>query len=78
MSEAGREPSRGEPCPFDLVEEIASAYLSEAAGDWSVALKAVIADAVADFLELERRTRYAERPVSRGFLRASANPPKSV
>ena len=72
MSEAGREPSRVEVRPFNMVEEIASAYLTQADGDPSVALLNAIGDAVADFLELERRTRCAERLVSRGYVRVRA------
>ena len=55
--------------PFSFVEEIASTYLREADQNASFALRKAIADALADFLELERRTRCAERLVSRGFVR---------
>ena len=55
--------------PFSFVEEIASTYLREADENPSLALRKAIADAVADFLEMERRTRCAERLVSRGFVR---------
>ena len=75
MNEAGREPSRVEARPFNLVEEIASAYLELAEGNPSVALRTAIGDAVADFLELERRTRCAERLVSRGFVRVRQSEP---
>ena len=51
------------------MEEIASTYLREADQNASLALRKAIADAVADFLEMERRTRCAERLVSRGFVR---------
>src|SRR4051794_11344960 len=66
---AGLEPSRDEACPLNLVEEIASAYLIQADGDLSAALRIATSGAVADFLELERRTRCAERLVSWGFVR---------
>ena len=58
--------------PFRFVEEIASTYLREADENPSLALWKAIADAVADFLEMERRTRCAERLVSRGFGRGMA------
>jgi len=67
MSEAGREPSRGEAQP--QVEEIASRYLLQANGDPAVALRAVSRDALADLGEMERRTRQAERLISWGFVR---------
>ena len=67
MIETGRESSCAKAQPFDMVEEIASAYLIQADGNPSVALRRAIGDAVADFLELERRTRCTERIVSRGF-----------
>ena len=67
MSEAGREPSRGEAQPH--VEEIAARYLLQANGDPAVALRAVIRDALADLGEMERRTRHAERLISWGFVR---------
>ena len=57
--------------PFSFVEEIASTYLREADENPSLALRKAITDAVADFLEMERRTRCAERLVSRGFVRRS-------
>lgn len=51
------------------VEAIAEAYVREADGDPERALRAAIADALADLTEWERRTRRAERLVSRGFAR---------
>ncbi len=51
------------------VEAIAEAYVREARGDPERALRAAIADALADLTEWERRTRRAERLVSRGFAR---------
>ena len=70
MSEAGREPSRAEARPVTRAEAIASACLTEAEGDPSLALRRAISDALADLLEMERRTRRAERLISRGFVRA--------
>ena len=57
--------------PFKLVEETALASLREADENPCIALRKAIRDAVADFLELERRTRCAERLVSRRFVRAA-------
>ena len=66
MVETGRERLCAGAHPFEVVEEIASAYLIQADGNPSLALRRAISDAVADFLELERRTQCAERLVSRG------------
>ncbi len=55
--------------PTSPVETIAEAYVREADGDSERALRAAIADALADLTEWERRTRRAERLVSRGFAR---------
>ncbi len=60
------------------VEAIAAAYVHEAGGDPKEALRAAIADALADLTEWERRTRRAERLVSRGYARGrieSGDPP---
>lgn len=65
MSEAGREPSRADARPFNRVEEIASAYLIQADGNPSLALRRAIRDALADLTELERL-------VSRGYVRTRA------
>jgi hypothetical protein len=70
MSKAGREASRTEACPVHMVEEIASAYLIQAEGDTSLALRQAIGDTLADLFEMERRTRRAERLISRGLARA--------
>jgi len=70
MSEAGREPSRAEAHPVTRAETIAFAYLTEAEGDPSLALRRAVRDALADLLEMERRARRAERLISRGFVRA--------
>jgi len=69
MSEAGHEPSRGNARPLNLLEAITAAYLAQADGDTAAALRAAIQDAVADFLELERRTLCVARLVSRGYVR---------
>jgi hypothetical protein len=65
MSEAGREPSRAEARPFTMIEEIASAYLSEADEDPSVALRRATDDALANLSDMERL-------VSRGYVSARA------
>ena len=62
MSEAGREPSRADARPFSRVEEIASAYLIQADGNPSLALRRAIRDALADLSDMERL-------VSRGYVR---------
>ena len=72
MSEAERQLPSATNEPVSFVDEIASAYLREADENPSIALQKVIRDAVADFLEMERRTRCAERLVSRGFVRGMA------
>jgi hypothetical protein len=69
MSEAECQLPSATNEPVGFVDEIASAYLREADENPSLALRKAIADAVADFLEMERRTRCAERLVSRGFVR---------
>lgn len=51
------------------VEAIATAYLEQAGGDRDEALRQAIADALADLCEAERRTRQAERLISRGYAR---------
>ena len=70
MSEVGREPSRADVRSGTRAEAIASAYLTEAQGDPSLALRRAVCDALADLLEMERRARRAERLISRGFVRA--------
>ncbi len=69
MSEAGREPSRAEAHAFDRVEEIASAYLSEADGNASLALMRAIDDALADLSEMER---LVSRGYADGYVRRRA------
>ena len=71
MSNAGRRailPGDSGPSP---IEAIARAYVTEAHGDASAALRLAVADALATLTELERRTRRAERLVSRGFVRGA-------
>jgi len=53
-----------------MIEEIASAYLIEADGGLSLALRQAIEDALADLTDMERRALRAERLISRGFVRA--------
>jgi hypothetical protein len=55
-----------------VVEEIASAYLIRAGGNASVALRKAIGDALADLVEMDRRSRRAERLISRGFVRCGS------
>ncbi|GJE56831.1 MULTISPECIES: hypothetical protein [Methylobacterium] len=56
-------------CP---VEDIAQAYLGTVGGDAALALRRVIADALADLVEAERRTRETGRMISRGYVRRPA------
>jgi len=70
MGTTGREPSCAEVRPINRVEEIASAYLIQAGGNPSVALRRAINDALTDSFEAEQRTRNAEGLISRGFIRA--------
>jgi hypothetical protein len=51
------------------VDAIAQAYVEQAGGDHERALKAAIADALADLTEVERRSVRAERLVSKGYVR---------
>jgi hypothetical protein len=67
MSGAGREPLHAD-CSTDI-EAIAEAYLRENDGNPSRALRCIIGDALADLLECERRSRRAERLLSRGNVR---------
>jgi hypothetical protein len=65
---------RAEPSRADSgagIEAIVSAYLAEAGGDPWVALRHVVSDALTDLLEMERRSRRAERLISRGYVRRS-------
>ena len=66
---AGGPTSSTDP-PRRTVEELALSYLLQANGNPSLALRRAIGDALADLLEMERRTRRAERLISRGFVRS--------
>ena len=65
------------PREADAVSAIAEAYLTEAGGDAAAALRQAIGDALADLAEMERRTRRAERLVSRGFVRGAFDRPEN-
>lgn len=68
MSLAQRRP--GDPPPTGCpVEDIARAYLLTSAGDADLALRCVIADALSDLLDADRRARERSRLISRGFVR---------
>ena len=49
------------------MDAIVSAYVAESGGDPWVALRRVVVDALADQLEMERRSRRAERLI--GYVR---------
>jgi hypothetical protein len=53
----------------NAVETIASSYLLENGGDPHQALRSIVADDLVDLLEYERRSRRAERLLSRGYVR---------
>jgi hypothetical protein len=69
MTNAGREPLRADSERGSDVETIASNYLLENGGDPNRALRHIIANALADLLEVDRRSRRSERLISRGFVR---------
>jgi hypothetical protein len=69
MTSAGREPLHAECEVMSDVETIASNYLAENSGDPHRALRRVVSDALADLLEVERRSRRSERLISRGYVR---------
>jgi hypothetical protein len=76
MSDAGRVASMPSSRTEDpRVQDIARRYLSDAEGDARRALERAIGDALADMVEYERRTRCAERLVSRGFVRGAFDRP---
>ena len=54
-----------------VIDDIVNAYVEAARGDLREALRRAVGDALADLLELERRTRCAERLVSKGYVRAA-------
>ncbi len=68
MTDAGREPSCADTGD---VETIVSTYVAESGGDPWMALRLVVGDALADLLEMERRSRRVERLISRGYVRRS-------
>ena len=61
MGKSGREPLCAEVRPINMVEEIASAYLIQAGGNPSVALRRAINDALTDSFEAEQRIRLRRR-----------------
>ena len=65
------------PREDQAVSAIAEAYLAQAGGDAAIALRRAIGDALADLAEMERRTRRAERLVSRGFVRGAFDRPEN-
>ena len=75
MHDAGH--ATGLPRETDAVSAIAAAYLAQAGGDAAAALRRAIGDALADLAEMERRTRRAERLVSRGFVRGAFDRPEN-
>ena len=62
------------PVPSCPAEALVAAYLASAGGDPRAALRAVVADALADLAETERRTRLAMQLVSRGYVRGTSGP----
>jgi hypothetical protein len=75
MTNAGHESSRVDA---GNVDTIVSAYVAEAGGDPWLALRRVVIDALADLLELERRSRRAERLTSRGYVRGGRPRPPAT
>jgi hypothetical protein len=69
MSNAGR----GAALSFEndpSVDAITRAYVEAAGGDVLAALRLAVSDALDSLAKMDRRTRQAERMVSRGFIRA--------
>lgn len=62
-----------QPRPLDghasTVEAIAAAYLTAAGGDAGLAIRRIIADALTDLCEAERRTLRRDRLISHGYVR---------
>jgi len=73
MHDAGH--ATGLPREADAVSAIAEAYVAQAGGDAAAALRRAIGDALA--AEMERRTRRAERLVSRGFVPGAFDRPEN-
>ena len=59
--------------PSTAVEAIAAAYLESAGQDPWLAIRRVIADALVDLCEAERRSLRRGRLISRGYVRAGPN-----
>ena len=55
--------------PASDVERVEAAYLATFSGDSRAALRAVIADALADLCERERRLTEACQVIARGYVR---------
>lgn len=55
--------------PLSTVEIIAAAYLEAAGNDPFAAIRNVVADALVDLCEAERRTQRRDRLISRGYVR---------
>lgn len=53
------------------IEAIADSYIRLARGNPSAALRSVIADALADLCEAERRTACRDRLISYGYVRGA-------
>ena len=58
------------------IETIAAAYLKAAGDDPVRAIHSVIADALVDLCEAERRTTRRDRLISRGYVRAGLSAAK--
>ena len=67
-----------QPRPLDgassTVETIALAYLEAARQDAQAAIRHVIADALTDLCEAERRSLRRDRLISRGYVRGGLDP----
>jgi hypothetical protein len=57
------------------VEQVVRSYLDGAEGDAEAALRQVVADALADFTEMERRSAQKDRLISRGYVRSGPHRP---
>ena len=71
MPDAGRGAALARESEPSRAEAIARAYVEASGGDARAALRLAIEDALNGLLEMERRTRRAERLVSRGFVRGA-------
>lgn len=71
------QPRPLDPIPSDAsstVETIALAYLEAARQDAQAAIRQVIADALTDLCEAERRSLRRDRLISRGYVRGGLDP----